>query len=98
MTNKTELEEIWKSISITKNKSIILLPYDISNKGRCRNQKTKYMLKLSMHNGYYYIAIKNKRYSAHSLVATAFIPNPNKYPIANHIDGNKSNNCVENLE
>ena len=31
-------------------------------------------------------------------MAGAFIPNPNDYPYVNHIDGNKENNCVENLE
>ena len=34
----------------------------------------------------------------HRLVASAFIPNPNNYPIINHIDENPSNNCVSNLE
>lgn len=46
------------------------------------------------------IGVKESRkfYSIHRLVATAFIPNPQNLPQINHIDGNKDNNCVENLE
>ena len=36
--------------------------------------------------------------SVHRLVAQAFIPNPNNYPIINHKDCNGRNNDVRNLE
>ena len=52
--------------------------------------------------GYYNVSLskngKSKQYSIHRLVAQTFIPNPNNLPQVNHIDGNKLNNCVSNLE
>jgi hypothetical protein len=41
---------------------------------------------------------KRKDVKVHRIVAEAFIPNPNNYPVINHKDENPSNNKVENLE
>lgn len=41
---------------------------------------------------------KYKNFRLHRLIAEMFIPNPNNYPEVNHEDGNKQNNCVDNLK
>ena len=79
--------------------------YEVSNKGQIRNAKgkiNKSQIKNDKHTNYREISLwKNgthKRFLVHRLVAEAFIPNPNNYPIINHKDQNGTNNCVNNLE
>lgn len=52
--------------------------------------------------GYGYVQLyendKRTVCAIHRLVATAFIPNPDNKPMVNHLDGNKLNNNVYNLE
>lgn len=49
-------------------------------------------------NGYEHVRIDEKCRSVHRLVAQTFISNPNNEPQINHLDENKRNNAVNNLE
>lgn len=77
--------------------------YAVTNDGRVFNCKTNRRLKVDVSNrGYYRITVckdnKPKKFSIHRLVAELFIPNPNNYETVNHINGDKSDNHVGNLE
>ena len=50
------------------------------------------------HSGYIYVRVNKKKYGLHQLVGQTFIPNTENRPFVNHIDGNKINNYVNNLE
>lgn len=67
-----------------------------------RNTRTKKMLKLSLDkDGYYRVSLytNNKKYNkpVHRLVALTFLENPDNLPIVDHIDKDRTNNCVNNL-
>lgn len=99
-------KEIWKDIPGYEGR------YQISNIGRvrglphayvCGNNTTRYTKELILktqtdQKGYARVRFERRTFKVHRLVAIAFIPNPNNYPQVNHINGNKQDNRVENLE
>ena len=95
-------QEQWKPIQEFNGE------YDVSNLGRVRSMKRYYgvvgriMPQTIQRKGYYAVTfwMNNKAYcrKVHRLVIEAFTPNPDSLPCINHIDGNKLNNHVSNLE
>lgn len=100
------MEEIWKDIKGYEGLYQISNYGNIISKriwvGRTFIQKEKKIKPTIAKNGYLRVTLskenKCKYVNIHRLVAEAFIPNPNKYPCINHIDGNKLNNNLKNLE
>ncbi|ARM65604.1 HNH endonuclease [Lactococcus phage LW4] len=100
------MTEIWKDIPGYEGH------YQVSNLGNVkrlerkdslgRKLKDKLLKPRANPNGYHYALLSlngsthNK--SVHRLVAIAFIPNHEDLPVVNHIDENKQNNNVDNLE
>ena len=78
--------------------------YEVSNKGRVKNKKSGILLKAYVRRLYKTVSLRkpgektSTTLHIHRLVAKAFIPNPHNFPQVNHIDGDKLNNNVENLE
>lgn len=100
------MEEVWKDIYGYEGL------YQVSNLGRVKSL-AKYdrigryrteCIKSQVDNGNGYLVVNlkidgiQKMSTVHRLVAESFIPNPNNKRCINHIDGNKKNNNVNNLE
>ena len=90
-------KRIWKDIENFEGL------YQVSNLGEVKSLISDIILKQSKkYNGYYQVTLYNNHerhyYSVHRLVANAFLDNYSNLPQVNHIDEDKSNNCVWNLE
>ena len=108
-SQEQNIEERIKTMEIFK--SLAFLGYDkyeVSNYGNvaslnyAQSGKRKLLKPIRDKQGYLHVHFsvngKQSGFPIHRLVAMAFIPNENNYPEVNHIDENKTNNHMDNLE
>lgn len=89
--------EIWKCIKGYESL------YQVSNRGKIWSiAKQKYRRLTLSKDGYLSVILtkntKIRGFRVHRLVADAFLPNPKKYPLVNHLDADKKNNNLGNLQ
>lgn len=92
--------EIWKDVFGYEDL------FQVSNFGNLKSKRTNKILKQHKRkNGYMTVSTRiggrNGKclcFKVHRLVAQTFINNPENKPYVNHIDGQKDNNYVDNLE
>ena len=75
--------------------------YLINKNGEIKSKRKNIIMKCFNNRGYLRIGLRKngikKFYNLHRLLAIQFIPNPNDYPLIDHIDNNKLNNDLTNL-
>lgn len=86
--------ETWKTVNIKG-----LEKYEASDFGNFRISKNKKNLTINnINNGYSKVSFAGKSYPVHRIVALTYLPNLENKSTVNHIDKNKHNNRLDNLE
>lgn len=87
---------------VFKNGRVFAYPFQyVDTKGRFRSFDERECMPSVTPTGYFEINLggqAREKWMLHRLVASVWIDNPQHATTVNHIDGNKANNCVENLE
>lgn len=103
------MEEVWKDVQgyegyyqVSNHGRVKSLDRKVKNRGGIATKKGKILSPSVMNNQYKKIALwkdnEQKMMLMHRLIAQAFIPNTGNLPEVNHIDEDKGNNSVDNLE
>jgi hypothetical protein len=91
-----------ETYKIIKGYDARYLVSDLGNVISCYAGKTKQLVKLKSKHGYLFVRLSNKNVAKtkliHRLVAEAFIDNPNNLPQVDHINENKQDNNISNLQ
>ena len=110
--NSKKMIEVWKDVlgfeglyqisNFGNVKSLERYVFIPAYGGQFRHLDEIILSKMVGSMGYYKVVLcngsKSKQVNIHRLIAIAFIPNPNNYPQVNHMDGDKQNNSINNLE